>query len=85
MATRQTAKAIKGTIIESAEHASINMQDLHRMLHQTKKISYDPVKKSIHFFFFTRDAAWIHQAVRVPFYGSVYRLHNDHRDDRRSA
>lgn len=60
---RRTTKAITETILESAELARVNLQALHLMLSQTKNISYDHVKKTIHFYYFARTTAERH---RVP-------------------
>uniref|UniRef100_A0AAV1UPJ4 Uncharacterized protein n=1 Tax=Peronospora matthiolae TaxID=2874970 RepID=A0AAV1UPJ4_9STRA len=49
------------------------------MLSQTKTISYDHVNKTTHFYFFTQTTAACHKAVRVPFFGRLYRLRNAHR------
>ena len=79
--SRRTTKAITEAILESAELARINLQDLHLMLSQTKTIGYDHVTKTIHFYFFTRTTAERHKDVRVPFRGAVYRLQNAHRPE----
>lgn len=50
------------------------------MLGQLKTITYNQTTRSI-----TRDTAQRYQEVRVPFKGTVYRLHNAHRYSAGSA
>ena len=82
---RQTTRAITESILESAEIAKVNLQEVHKLLGLTKTINYDRSTKSIHFFFFSRNAAMGLQDVRIPFQGRVYMLTNEHHPERGSV
>ncbi|EGZ18643.1 hypothetical protein PHYSODRAFT_502046 [Phytophthora sojae] len=80
--SRQHTRAFQEDILLAAERANVNLTELHGLLSQTKTISFNRVKKSIHFFFFDRATAARHALTPVPFKGRVYRLMNVHGPDR---
>ena len=66
--SRQGTIAITERILESTELTRVNLSAPHNMNGQTKEISYDEVRKSGHFYCFTRETAEKHKEVRVPIF-----------------
>uniref|UniRef100_H3GY86 Uncharacterized protein n=1 Tax=Phytophthora ramorum TaxID=164328 RepID=H3GY86_PHYRM len=83
--TRQSTSSIKEDILLAAEQAHVNQNELRTMLNVTKTISYNYVRRSIHFFFFDRATARKHELTTVPFKRTIYRLANAHIKDTRSV
>ncbi|POM81568.1 Hypothetical protein PHPALM_440 [Phytophthora palmivora] len=79
--TRQQTRELKEDIMMAAERFKVNTTMLYQMLNMTKTISYNSVRRSIHFFFFDRQTALKFQLAVVPYKGTVYRVVNVHRED----
>ena len=82
---RQTTRAITEFILESAEIAKVNLQEVHQLLGLTKTINCDRSTESIQFFFFSRNAAMSLQDVRIPLQERVYMLTNEHHQEHGSV
>ena len=56
----------------------VNQDEVRRLLNVAKTISYNPVERSIHFFFFDRATARNFEDASIPFRSIVYRVTNVH-------
>ncbi|EGZ24974.1 hypothetical protein PHYSODRAFT_404317, partial [Phytophthora sojae] len=82
-ASQQSTKAIVEAILRAAEPGAT--QSLYNFVNALKTVSYNRVKKEIHFYFFTRATAASMTSVPIPFRGKVYGLRNVHAEASRNA
>ncbi|CAI5726723.1 unnamed protein product [Hyaloperonospora brassicae] len=75
---RQSTSAIKEDILLAAERLRVDQEVLRRFLNVAKTISYNPLQRCIHFYFFDRVTARNFELVAVPFRGVIYRVANQH-------